>query len=171
VVIADDKDGEGGLSNGYVSARKRQRRLRSGGYGEGEVDEAAGVARTKECHAVDQGAIEGDAVVDVLVGVLEEAASDRAAGPSVGGVFEGAFVIEAESVRKDMRAEDGAEAAAAVGVVPDNESVSDAGVKEGARSNTIASEESETVATTTVDDLYYGRVREPQAEKGLTTAK
>ena len=169
--IADDKDGEGGLSSGYMSAGKRHRRLRSGGYGEGEVDEAAGVARTKECHTVDQGAIEGDAVVNVLVGVLEEATSNRAAGPSVGGMFEGAFVIEAKSMREDVRAEDGAETATAVGVVPDNEGVCDAGVEEGAGSDAIAPEEGEAVATTTVDDLHYGRVREPQAKGGLTSTK
>lgn len=145
--------------------------MTGGGDGEGEVDEATWVARTEKCHAVNEGAVEGDAIVNVLIGVLEEANGDRASCPGVGRMFDGALMVETEAVRRNVGAEDGTEVATAVGVVTDNESVGNAGVEEGAGSDAIATEEGEAIATATVDNFGDRRVREPKAERRISVVK
>ena len=145
--------------------------MTGGGDGEGEVDEATWVARTEKCHAVNEGAVEGDAIVNVLIGVLEEANGDRASCPGVGRMFDRALMVETEAVRRNVGAEDGTEVATAVGVVTDNESVGNAGVEEGAGSDAIATEEGEAIATATVDNFGDRRVREPKAERRVPVVK
>ena len=135
--------------------------MTGGGDGKGEVDKATWVARAEKRHAVDEGAVERDAIVNILIGVFEEANGDRASCPGVGRMFDRALMVETEAVRRNVGAEDGTEVAAAVGVVTDNESVGNAGVEEGARGDAIATEESEAITTATVDDFDDRRVRKP----------
>lgn len=170
-VVVNDEDGERRLSGSRVVTGQREWRLGGGGDGEGEINKTAGILRAEEGHAINESAVEGDAVVDVLVGVLEEADSDRAPCPSVGGVLEGTLMVEAEEMRSDVGSEDGAEVAPAEGVVTDNEGIGDAGVEEGAKSNPVPAKEGKAVATATVDDLDYGGVRKPESKRRVKAVK
>ena len=164
--VVNNEAHAGGEGDGGVRDRKREWRLGSSGKGEGKTAEGERVKRAESGHAAEHGEVKVDAAQNVLVGVLKEAGSDRASGPSGGCVLKAILMIE--SGRGQVSTQDRAKVAGRVGVATGNKGVSNARIESTAEKDAKLAEQSETVATSRMDDFdHIFRLKPaPQGRRG-----